>query len=163
MARALFAGSFDPPTNGHLDLIRRAVAMFDGVVVAVANNPSKRPLFSVKERCEMLREIVDGLPNVQITDYEGLTVHAAKANNCQVLFRGIRGVTDLEYETPMAQTNRHLDPGIDTVFVTPAPEWQVCSSRLVREAARLGGDVSHFVPPVIWERLRRRLQEAEGA
>lgn len=156
MTRALFAGTFDPPTNGHLDLIRRAAAIFDGVVVAVAQNAEKQPVFSVKDRCEMLRAITEGIPGVEVREYEGLTVAAARAFGCTVLVRGLRGVTDLEFETPLAQTNRILDPGIDTVFVTPAPEWQVCSSRLVREAARLGGDVRHFVPPVVWGRLRAR-------
>ncbi len=158
MAKALFPGSFDPPTNGHLDLVRRAAAMFDGVVVAVAENPEKRRLFSVSERLEMLREVSDGIPGVEIRSYEGLTVSAAKAHGCTVLFRGLRSVSDLEYETPMAQTNRHLAPDIDTVFVVPAAEWQVCSSRLVREAAALGGDVSHFVPPGVWNRLQERVQ-----
>lgn len=159
MAAALFPGSFDPPTRGHIDLIQRASALFDRVVVAVAVNPDKAPLFSPAERLDMLRVIIAdlGVSNVEYAEYTGLTVAAASANQCGVLFRGLRGVTDLEYETPMAQTNRHLDDSVDTVFVLPAPEWQVCSSRLVREAARLGGDVSHFVTPAIWQALQARL------
>ncbi len=159
MAAALFPGSFDPPTRGHIDLIQRASAMFDRVVVAIAVNPDKAPLFTPAERIAMLTQIISdlGVRNVACAEYTGLTVSAAGANGCSVLFRGLRGVTDLEYETPMAQTNRHLDESVDTVFVLPAPEWQVCSSRLVREAAQLGGDVSHFVTPAVWKALQERL------
>jgi len=159
MSSALFPGSFDPPTRGHIDLIQRASAMFDRVVVAVAVNPDKQPLFTPDERQAMLRTIISdlGVTNVDATEYTGLTVQAARDHQCTVLFRGIRGVTDLEYEAPLAQTNRHLDDGVDTVFVMPAPEWQVCSSRLVREAAKLGGDVSHYVTAAVWSALQDRL------
>ncbi|MHC4996180.1 MAG: pantetheine-phosphate adenylyltransferase [Planctomycetota bacterium] len=163
MSAALFPGSFDPPTRGHIDLIQRAAAMFDRVVVAVAVNPEKQPLFTPDERQAMLAQIIQdlGVTNAETAEYRGLTVAAARANGCTVLFRGIRGVTDLEYEAPMAQTNRHLDDGVDTVFVMPAPEWQVCSSRLVREAAKLGGDVSHYVTPAVWAALQERIGPKE--
>ena len=159
---ALYAGSFDPPTNGHLDLIRRGVALFGRLVVGVAENPEKHPLFPAAERVEMLREVAAGLAGVEVRSYQGLTVTAARAAKCTTLLRGVRGPTDLEQEQVLAMTNRALAPEIETVLVLAAPEWAFCSSRLVREAARLGGDVSTFVPPTVLARLAARLASAGG-
>lgn len=162
MSGALYAGSFDPPTNGHLDLIRRGVALFGRLVVGVAENPDKQPLFPAAERVTMLREITAGIPGVEVRTYQGLTVAAARAAQCTALLRGVRGPSDLEQEQVLAMTNRALAPEIETALVCAAPEWAFCSSRLVREAARLGGDVSAFVPPAVMARLTARLAAGGG-
>ncbi|MCI0342723.1 MAG: pantetheine-phosphate adenylyltransferase [Planctomycetales bacterium] len=157
MPGALYPGSFDPPTHGHLDLVRRAAAAFGRVVVAVAENPEKSALFSVKERLEMLREVTAGIAGAEVSSYSGLTVEAARGRGCTVIFRGVRSVTDFEYEFSMTMTSRVLAPDVDTVFVMPSAEWAFLSSRLVREVARLGGDVSRFVPESVAKRLREKL------
>ena len=153
---ALFPGSFDPVTNGHHDLVRRASLIFDRVVVAIAASPNKAPLFSLDERMGLARQVLGDLPNVTVDGYSGLTVEYARANALQVVVRGLRAVSDFEYEFQLATMNRHLATGVETVFMTPAEQHTFISSSLVREVAALGGDISAFVHPVVAQALRRR-------
>ncbi|MFB3738253.1 MAG: pantetheine-phosphate adenylyltransferase [Candidatus Velamenicoccus archaeovorus] len=153
---ALCPGTFDPVTNGHLDIIERAGHHFDTVVVAVLENPAKQPLFSVEERVSMLKEAVTDLPHVEIDSFSGLLVEFARRRDCSVIVKGLRAVTDFEYEIQMAQMNQRLG-GIETFFMTTAPTWSYLSSSLVKEVARYGGDVSGLVPPAVVERLADRL------
>jgi len=154
---AIYPGSFDPVTNGHLDLIERASQMFDRLVVAVLLNPDKDPLFSVTERVEMLKEVVAHLPNVEVDTFEGLLVDYARRKGARVLLRGIRAVSDYEYELQMALMNRQLEPDMETVFMLPAEAYSYLSSRLVREVARLGGSIKDLVPPAVEERIRAKV------
>ncbi len=153
---ALCPGTFDPVTNGHLDIIERAGQHFDGVVVAVLENPAKRPLFDVDERLQMLREATAGLVNVEVDSFTGLLVEYARRKGSGVIVKGLRAVTDFEYEIQMAQMNRRL-AGIETLFMTTAPTWSFLSSSLVKEVAGFGGDVSGLVPPSVADRLKRKL------
>ncbi len=153
---ALCPGTFDPVTNGHLDIIERASAHFDAVVVGVLENPAKQPVFGVDERLEMLREATDGLPNVQIDSFSGLLVGFAKTMGSPVIVKGLRAVTDFEYEIQMAQMNHRLG-GVETLFMTTSPTWSFLSSSLVKEVARFGGDVSGLVPEAVRDRLVARL------
>jgi pantetheine-phosphate adenylyltransferase len=153
---ALCPGTFDPVTNGHLDIIERAGERFDNVVVAVLENPAKQPLFSVEERVSMLKEATADLANVEIDPFSGLLVDYAKRRSSSVIVKGLRAVTDFEYEIQMAQMNRRLS-GVETFFVPTAPTWSFLSSSLVKEVARHGGDVSGLVPPVVADRLAERL------
>ncbi len=157
---ALCPGTFDPVTNGHLDIIERAARRFDAVVVAVLENPAKEPLFSAEERVQMLKEVAAGLPNVSVVSFNGLLVASVTALGADVVVKGLRAVSDFEYEIQMAQMNRRL-AGVETLFMTTSPSWSFLSSSLVKEVARFGGDVSGLVPPVVAERLRERV--AEGA
>ena len=152
---ALCPGTFDPVTNGHLDIIERAGQRFDAVVVAVLDNPGKQPLFSVDERGAMLKEATTGLDNVDVESFSGLLVEYARRRGSDVIVKGLRAVTDFEYEIQMAQMNRRLT-GMETLFMTTDPTWSFLSSSLVREVARFGGDVSELVPPVVVERLAER-------
>jgi pantetheine-phosphate adenylyltransferase len=152
---ALCPGTFDPVTNGHLDIIERAGQRFDAVVVAVLDNPGKQPLFSVDERVAMLKEATTGLDNVDVESFSGLLVEYARRRGSDVIVKGLRAVTDFEYEIQMAQMNRRLT-GVETLFMTTDPTWSFLSSSLVREVARFGGDVSELVPPVVVERLAER-------
>ena len=152
---ALCPGTFDPVTNGHLDIIERAGQRFDAVVVAVLDNPGKQPLFSVDERVAMLKEATTGLDNVDVESFSGLLVEYARRRGSDVIVKGLRAVTDFEYEIQMAQMNRRLT-GMETLFMTTDPTWSFLSSSLVREVARFGGDVSELVPPVVVERLAER-------
>jgi pantetheine-phosphate adenylyltransferase len=154
---AIYPGSFDPVTNGHLDLIERASRLFHHLVVGVLVNPEKDPLFSVKERVEMLDLVVASLPNVEVDTFEGLLVDFARSKDARVLLRGIRAVSDYEYELQMALMNRQLEPGLETVFMLPAEAYSYLSSRLVREVARLGGSVKGLVPDVVEERIRAKV------
>ncbi|MGH9804288.1 MAG: pantetheine-phosphate adenylyltransferase [Candidatus Acidiferrales bacterium] len=154
---AIYPGSFDPVTNGHLDLITRASNLFHHLVVAVLVNPEKDPLFSVKERVDMLDLVVAGLPNVEVDTFEGLLVDFARSKDARVLLRGIRAVSDYEYELQMALMNRQLEPELETVFMLPAEAYSYLSSRLVREVARLGGSVKGLVPDVVEERIRAKV------
>lgn len=154
---AIYPGSFDPVTNGHLDLIERASRLFDRLVVAILLNPEKDPLFSVEERVEMLRQVVGHLPNVEIDTFEGLLVDYARRQGARVLLRGIRAVSDYEYELQMALMNRNLQPEIETVFMLPAEAYSYLSSRLVKEVARLGGSIDNLVPEAVHRRIRARL------
>lgn len=157
MARALCPGSFDPPTNGHVDVIERAARYFDAVVVAVIANPSKRPLFSLEERTNMLKEALAELKNVEIASFDGLLVDCARRVRAHVIVKGLRAVSDFEYELQMAQMNAALAPELDTMFVTSKPAWAFLSSSLVKEVARYGGSVAGLVPPGVTRALAERL------
>ena len=153
----IYPGTFDPITSGHLDLIERGSRLVDKLIVAVLANESKHPLFSMAERTEMLREATSHIPNVEVDNFDGLLVHYAAARGATLLMRGIRAVSDYEYELQMALMNRRLNPNIETVFLMAGESYSFLSSRLVKEVIRLGGDVSAMVPPNVEERLRARL------
>ncbi|MGH9790575.1 MAG: pantetheine-phosphate adenylyltransferase [Candidatus Acidiferrales bacterium] len=153
---AIYPGSFDPVTNGHLDLIERGAKIFGRLVVAVLHNQGKLPLFSVEERIEMLREVTRPWSNVEIDVFDGLLVEYAQRRGAQVLLRGIRAISDYEYELQMALMNRKLAPGIETVFMMPAEAYSYLSSRLVKEVFHLGGDIAKLVPPLVIDRLRAK-------
>jgi pantetheine-phosphate adenylyltransferase len=154
---AIYPGSFDPVTNGHLDLIERGAKIFDRLIVAVLQNLEKEPLFEVRERLEMLREVTRRWPNVEIDVFDGLLMDYARRKKAQVILRGIRAISDYEYELQMALMNRKLAPNIETVFMMPAETFSYLSSRLVREIAKLGGSVRDLVPPAVEERLRSKV------
>jgi pantetheine-phosphate adenylyltransferase len=154
---AIYPGSFDPITNGHLDLIQRGSRMFDRLIVSILRNDSKQPLFSVEERIEMLREVVAVYPNVTVDSFEGLLVEHAAARSASVLLRGIRAISDYEYELQMALMNRRLNPDLETVFMMANESYSFISSRLVKEVFGLGGNINGLVPPSVEERLRRRM------
>jgi len=154
---AIYPGSFDPITNGHLDLIERGCRLFDKLIVSILRNESKLPLFSVEERVEMLREVVGGYSNVEVDSFDGLLVDYAARQNATVLLRGIRAISDYEYELQMALMNRRLRPLIETVFMMSSEAYSFISSRLVKEVFGLGGAVSGLVPPPVEARLRERL------
>ena len=156
MRRAIYPGSFDPVTNGHLDVIERARKLFDEVVVAVAHNDEKQPLFSLEERLELLRETAGRIDNVRIAEFKGLLVDFAKAEKAGAVIRGLRAVSDFEFEFQMALMNRKLDPAVETIFLMPKEEYTYLSSRIVKEIARLGGDVSSFVPARVAKALSRK-------
>lgn len=157
MKRAIYPGSFDPITNGHLDVIERASRLFDEVIVAIAHNVEKEPLFTLKERLEILQATVGQNPAVRIGQFEGLLVDYAVAEKAHVVIRGLRAVSDFEYEFQMALMNRKLQGTVETIFLMPKEEYTYLSSRLVKEIARLGGDVSKFVPAKVAEALREKL------
>ncbi|MBQ6679754.1 MAG: pantetheine-phosphate adenylyltransferase [Lachnospiraceae bacterium] len=159
MTTALYPGSFDPVTYGHLDIIRRAAAMCDHLYVAVLNNSSKKPLFSVEEREELIREALNDLDNVTVCSFSGLTIDFAKELGAHVIVRGLRAVTDFEYELQMAQTNRKMAPDIDTVFLTTGLEYAYLSSSITKEVARFGGDISAFVPEFVADRIRNKMNQ----
>jgi pantetheine-phosphate adenylyltransferase len=154
--RAIYPGSFDPLTNGHLSLIQRGLKVFDGLVVAVANNPAKKPLFSVEERKGLIREAVGGDPRVAIDTFDGLLVDYAKAQGVHTVLRGLRAVSDFEYEFQIANMNRKLDPEFESVFMMTGEDYFYVASSLVREVASFGGDVSGLVPPHVVAALRAR-------
>lgn len=149
MKIAVYPGSFDPATYGHLDVIKRASVSFDKVIVGVLNNSSKSPLFSVEERVNILKAATRDIPNVEVKAFEGLSVNFARENHAQVIVRGLRAVTDFEYELQMAQTNRVLAPDVDTVFLTTSLEYAYLSSTIMKEVARFDGDLSEFAPKEI--------------
>jgi len=156
VATALCPGSFDPVTNGHLDIIERTARHFDDVIVAVIRNPQKsQSLFSLEERQEMLREVTSHLPNVQIEFFKGLLVDFAKEHGAEAIVKGLRAISDFDYELQMAQMNQRLS-GIDTFFISTSPQHSFLSSSLVREVTRFGGDVSSMVPPLVGKRLDAR-------
>ena len=154
---AIYPGSFDPVTNGHLDLIARAAMIFDKVVVAVTRNPEKDALFEVKERVEMLEAVTFDWKNVEVDVFEGLLVDYARTRGAGVILRGIRAVSDYEYELQMAMMNRKLESQIETVFMLPAEDYSFVSSRLVKELARLSGPIKGFVPALVEQRLRAKV------
>jgi pantetheine-phosphate adenylyltransferase len=153
MASALCPGSFDPPTNGHVDVIERAARYFDSVIVAVIANPSKSPLFGLDERTEMLGDALAHLSNVEIASFDGLLVDFARERDVSLVVKGLRAVSDFEYELQMAQMNTALAPGLDTMFVTAKPAWAFLSSSLVKEVARYGGAIETLVPPGVAKAL----------
>ena len=158
MATALCPGSYDPPTNGHIDVIERASRYFDLVVVAVIANPSKQPLFTLEERGDMLREALIHVDNVEITSFHGLLVDFAKDRDLGVVVKGLRAISDFEYELQMAQMNSNLSPGLDTMFMTAKPEWAFLSSSLVKEVARYGGSIEGLVPSGVAKALLERFR-----
>jgi pantetheine-phosphate adenylyltransferase len=159
---AIYPGSFDPITNGHLDLIQRGSRMFDRLIVSILRNDAKQALFSVEERMEMLREVVQVYPNVAVDSFEGLLVEYAAAKSATVLLRGIRAISDYEYELQMALMNRRLQPNLETVFLLANESYSFISSRLVKEVFGLGGSITGLVPPTVEERLRRRMNHTKS-
>ncbi len=159
MKRAIYPGSFDPCTLGHLDLIRRAAGMVDELIIGVLINKAKTPLFSVDYRVSMLKEVTKDLPNVTIESFEGLLADFARSKDATIIIRGLRSVTDFEYELQIAQTNKMLNPALETVFLTTSLEYSYLSSSTVREAGAFGGDISGFVPPEIEPLVRERFSE----
>jgi pantetheine-phosphate adenylyltransferase len=156
--RAVCPGSFDPPTNGHLDVVGRASALFDEVVVAVLVNKSKKSMFTVDERIAMLEEITADYPNVRVGSFHGLLVDYCKENGIRAIVKGLRAVTDFDYELQMAQMNQGLS-GVDTLFIPTSPEYSFVSSSLVKEVATYGGDVSHLLPASVYRQLLERIAE----
>ena len=153
---AIFPGSFDPLTNGHVDIILRSAHLFERIIVAVLVNAEKNPLFSAEERVAIIREVFKDKPNVQVETFSGLLVDYAQRKNASVLVRGLRAVSDFEYEFQMALMNRHLAPGLETVFMMPAEQYTYISSRLIKEVFTLGGEVTGLVPPIVEEKLRAK-------
>lgn len=153
---AVFPGSFDPLTNGHVDIIQRSAKLFDRVIVAVLTNSAKTPLFSVEERMEIIRENFQGQPNVEADRFDGLLVDYARAKQASVIVRGLRGISDFEYELQMAMMNRHLDDSVETVFMMPAEQYTYVSSRLIKEVMSLGGSITGLVPPGVERRLEMK-------
>src|SRR5436305_10347412 len=162
MRAAVYPCSFDPLTNGHLDIIRRATRLFDRLLVAVLENEGKSPLFSVGERMELIAECTRSMPGVEVHSFSGLLVDFMQRVDAGVVVRGIRAVSDYEYELQMALMNRDLNASVETIFMLPAVEFTYVSSRLVKEVFRLGGDVARLVPPPVLESLRARLPVAAG-
>lgn len=157
MKIAVYPGSFDPATYGHLDVIKRAAVSFDKVIVGVLHNSSKSPLFSVEERVNILEKATLDIPNVEVKPFEGLSVNFARENHAQVIIRGLRAVTDFEYELQMAQTNRVIAPDIDTIFLTTNLKYSYLSSSIVKEIAGYQGDISEFLHPAVAEKVREKL------
>jgi pantetheine-phosphate adenylyltransferase len=158
MRLAVYPGSFDPITNGHVDVIARAANLFDEVIVAAATNDAKKSLFSMEERVAMMQEVTARFPNVKVVAFEGLLVEFARQVDAVAVVRGLRAISDFEFEFQMALMNRKLEPTIETVFLTPREEYTYLSSRIVKEIARLGGSVEAFVPPPVVEALRKKLR-----
>lgn len=157
MTTAVYPGSFDPVTNGHLDVISRGAALFDKVIVGVLHNSTKSPLFSVEERVRILNEATRDLPNVEIVAFSGLSVDFARQCEAKVIIRGLRAITDFEYELQMAQTNRVIAPDIDTIFLTTNLKYSYLSSSIVKEIAGYQGDISEFLHPAVAEKVREKL------
>jgi pantetheine-phosphate adenylyltransferase len=159
---AMYPGTFDPVTNGHVDLVRRAAKLFDRVVVAVAASPNKAPMFTLEERIGMARTALADVGNVIVDGYTGLTVDYVRQHGLKVIIRGLRAVSDFEYEFQLATMNRHLRSEVETIFLTPAEEYTFVSSTFVREIGVLGGDISPFVPPGVAAALARKRAERRG-
>ena len=158
MLRAVYPGTFDPMTRGHEDLVRRASKLFDHVVVGVADSRSKRPFFSMGERVEIAREVLGHYPNVEVSGFTGLLKDFVRQHEAKIIIRGLRAVSDFEYEFQMAGMNRYLLPDVETIFLTPSDQYQFISGTIVREIAQLGGDVSKFVFPSVEKWLAQRLK-----
>ena len=155
MKKAVYPGTFDPITRGHEDLVRRAARLFDRMIVAVADSKSKKPFFSLEDRIEMAREVLTGVPNIEVVGFSGLLMDFMREHQAKVIIRGLRAVSDFEYEFQMAGKNRNLYPDVETVFLTPGEQYMFISATMVREIATLGGDVSHFVNPLVAARIQR--------
>ena len=155
---ALYPGTFDPVTNGHFDIIQRSIEIFDHVIVGVAHNLRKSPLFSVEERVQMLREVTRPFDRIEVADFNGLVIQFARKYGADVILRGLRAVSDFEYELQMALTNRKLADDIETVFLMPNAQYSFLSSSVVKEIARLGGDITCFVPEYIEQQLQKKFQ-----
>ena len=162
MKIAVYPGTFDPMTNGHVDLIRRGCRIFDQVLVAVLTNTEKAPLFSVEERMKMIRSVFQRQPKVRVKSFSGLLIHFLRSEKANVVVRGLRVVSDFEYEFQMALMNRRLDPDVETLFLTPKEELSYLSSRLVKEVHRLGGDVTGLVPALVLRALVRKLSRTKS-
>lgn len=158
MLKAIYPGSFDPVTFGHLDIIKRSCKIVDELVVGVLNNNAKRPLFSVEERVKMLEEVTKDFHNIEIVPFDGLLVEFARKIDAALIIRGLRAITDFEYELQMSQTNHKLGPGVETMFLTTSIEYSYLSSTTVKEIAAFGGDVSQFVPEVIGKELKEKMK-----
>ena len=154
--RAIYPGTFDPITNGHTDLVRRAAGIFDQVLVAVANNPRKAPMFTLEERIDLSRRVLADIPNVEVTGYDGLTVDFMRERGIRIVVRGLRAVSDFEFEFQLANMQRHLLPEMETVFLTPQEQFTFISSTMICEIALFGGSVSEFVDPLVTEALRAK-------
>jgi pantetheine-phosphate adenylyltransferase len=161
MRTAIYPGSFDPLTNGHLDVIERAVKLFDHVVVAVAKNESKQPLFSLEERVELVRRSIKHIPNAEADSFDSLLVDYVQRRNAQAIVRGLRAISDFEFEFQLALMNRKLNEKIETIFMMPKDTYTFLSSRIIKEIARLGGDVTAFVPSHVRTALLEKLKAAE--
>ena len=163
MRRAIYPGSFDPVTNGHLDIIERGCKLFDEIIIGILVNPEKQPFFTVEERQEMLKEVVQDITHgnckVSVDSFSGLLVNYAVAQHADVIVRGIRAISDYEYELQMALMNRRLEPGIETVFMMPAEIYSYVSSRLVKEVFQLGGTIAGLVPPIIETRMKEKMKQ----
>jgi pantetheine-phosphate adenylyltransferase len=153
---AIYPGSFDPLTNGHVDIIERGSRIFDQIIVAILGNVEKTPLFSETERTAIIQNVFEGRPNVKVETFSGLLVDYAQQKQASVIVRGLRAVSDFEYEFQMALMNRHLAPGIETVFMMPAEQYTYISSRLIKEVFTLGGEITGLVPPIVEEKLRAK-------
>ena len=162
MLRGIYPGSFDPVTFGHADVIARSSKKVDELIVGVLNNKAKSPLFSVEERVRMLEEITKDMPNVRIVPFEGLLVDFARKMKADLVIRGLRAITDFEYELQMAQTNQKLEPGLETVFLTTSLEYSYLSSSTVKEVAAFGGDISRFVPEIVAEQIAEKMKKKES-
>jgi pantetheine-phosphate adenylyltransferase len=162
MKSAIYPGSFDPVTLGHLDIIKRSAGLTDYLIVAVLNNSSKTPLFSVDERVNMLKDATKDLTNVEVISFSGLLVDFARQHDCNVIIRGLRAVTDFEYELAMSQTNRVVNPNIDTIFLNTSLKYAYLSSSTVKEVAKYGGDVSKFVPKNVIEPIYKKYGVIQG-
>ena len=159
MLKAIYPGSFDPVTYGHLDIIRRASEVFDKVIVGVLKNQTKTPLFNFDERVEMIREVVKDFPNVEVVSFHGLLIEFTKKMNADVIVRGIRAVSDFEYELMMAQTNKQLNPDVETMFFATSAKYSFLSSSTVRELAMFDGDIEPFVPAYVREKICEKIEE----
>lgn len=157
---AIYPGSFDPPTFGHIDLAKRALRLFETVIVAVASNDTKDCMFSVDERMDMLRDVLRETPSIRVEAFKGLTVDFAREKGAVAVIRGLRAISDYEFELSMSITNKKLNPDVDTVLLTPSEPYLFLSSRIVKEVARHGGDISHFVPPEIQMRLKAKIEDS---
>ena len=160
---AIFPGSFDPLTNGHVDIILRSAHLFERIVVAVLVNAEKDPLFSTDERVAIIREVFREYPNIEVDTFAGLLVEYARRRRASALIRGLRAVSDFEYEFQMALMNRHLAPGLETVFMMPDEKYTYISSRLIKEVFTLGGEITGLVPPVVEEKLRAKQKAKKGS